>query len=145
MRTYFKVVLLIGLVVSCGRGAVGTSEPIPDAWIADIYPFETASPLAGFASMSILPSDETRANLTLNGAVSGTSHPWRVRVGVCGDTGEVVGSEDSYPQLEVFEDGRASATATLSERLTSKQKYSVAVFGWGDDPVEIACGDFVRN
>ena len=142
--THTQAVLLVLVAVSCG-GTVGTQEPIPAAWIANLQPKETDSPLTGFASMSILASGQSRANLTISNAIPATSHDWRIRMGSCDDPGQPLGPESAYPRLDVYEDGRASGTATLEQRLANDQKYSISVSRWGDDPVEIACGDFARS
>lgn len=56
----------------------------------------------------------TTATIRLQGASSGSRHPWHIHKGSCGSNGPIVGPASAYPVLMVGSDGRATATATIA-------------------------------
>ena len=87
------------------------------------------------------PGGETaRASITISGAKEG-EYPWRVNSGKCGGSGPAVGSESAYSPIKVSADGKGTATANISAKLTAGTDYSVSVQKSKEDKSVISCGD----
>ena len=70
--------------------------------------------LGGRASMmpGVTPS-ETRAMLSLFGAVPGSTHAWHIHLGSCGNDRGIIGSPELYAPVVGSTDGRGDVTVTL--------------------------------
>src|SRR5690349_9128933 len=55
----------------------------------------------------------TRIAVDLNNASPGSSHPWQVHYGQCGDDRGVFGPVESYNSLKVSDEGRASVAVNV--------------------------------
>lgn len=126
-----------------GGGQEHDPRPVAALWRADIRSL-TPHGHSGFATGSILPTGETRMNVTLDGGSAGGVHPWSVHEGECRQLGSVVGPVEAYPVLRPDARGDASATATLDTALDPASEYSILV-GQGDDPdAVVGCGELER-
>lgn len=139
------------LVTGCASGGETDSRPIPGAWSGDIQSLG-AEGHAGFATVTLMPDGETRANVTLRGGSAGGRHPWHIHSGLCssGDAdptavGPEVGDPGAYPALEPNDTGNASATAILGVPLDPDAEYHVDVHQSEDDPTVVGCGDLRRS
>jgi hypothetical protein len=135
------------LLTGCASGPETDSRPIPAAWTADVQAMVGTEP-GGFATVTVLPDGETRANLTLRGASAGGSHPWRIREGHCpsgdsepGAVGNEVGGAGDYPPLEPNDSGNASRTAILAIMLARDGEYHIDVYESEENMSVVACGD----
>lgn len=82
------------------------------------------------------------ATIDLEGDEPGQIRPWHVHYGTCGSGGDIVGSDEDYPRLEIDDNGQGLATATVAEQLVSGDLYHVNVHLSEEDmDTIIACGD----
>jgi hypothetical protein len=139
------------LLTGCASGGETDSRPIPGAWSGDVQSLG-AEGHSGFATVTLMPDGETRANLTLRGGAAGGRHPWHIHAGLCpsGDAeptpvGPEVGDPEAYPALEPNDTGSASATAVLSVPLDPDAEYHVDVHQSEDDSTVVGCGDLQRS
>lgn len=148
-----RVICVSSLLVmaGCASGGETDSRPIPGAWSGDIQSLG-AEGHAGFATVTLMPDGETRANLTLRGGAAGGHHPWHIHAGQCpsGDAdsaavGPEVGDPGSYPSLEPDDAGYASATATMVVQLDPDAEYHVDIHQSEDDPTVVGCGDLQKS
>ncbi len=131
------LVVAVGLAsfAACGGGHHVDTTPVSGGWTADVQGVGGHS-LSGFATVTLVGADQTRANLTLSGAQPGTTYDWRLRAGACGDEGAPI--QGTFPELETSDAGTASATVTLDQGLDVDGSYTLEVVS--DDQV-VACGD----
>lgn len=139
------------VVTGCASGGETDSRPIPGAWSGDIQNLG-AEGHSGFATVTMMPDGETRANVTLRGGSAGGHHPWHIHAGNCpsgdADTASVgpeVGDPSAYPALEPSDAGNASATATLSVPLDPELEYHVDIHQSADDATVVGCGDLRKS
>lgn len=139
------------VLTGCASGGETDSRPIPGAWSGDIQSLG-AEGHSGFATVTLMPDGETRANVTLRGGSAGGRHPWHIHAGQCpsGDAdtttvGPEVGDPGSYPVLEPDDAGNASATATMAVPLDPDAEYHVDVHQSEDDPTVVGCGDLRKS
>src|SRR5262245_35793383 len=86
------------------------------------------------------PSETTRATIEISGAKEG-QYPWHVHTGKCGASGDPVGGESAYSPIKVSGDGKGTAQADISVKLTEGSAYSVNVHKSMTDKTVISCGD----
>jgi hypothetical protein len=86
------------------------------------------------------PSEATQASIEITGAKEG-EYPWHVHTGKCGASGPPVGGESAYTPIKVSADGKGTATANISEKLTAGSDYSVNVHKSKSDKSVISCGE----
>ncbi|HEU4463625.1 MAG TPA: hypothetical protein VFS53_01135 [Gemmatimonadota bacterium] len=139
------------LFAGCASGGETDSRPIPGAWSGDIQSLG-AEGHAGFATVTLMPDGETRANITLRGGAAGGRHPWHIHAGLCpsGDAesaavGPEVGDPQAYPVLEPNDTGNASATAVLGVPLDPDAEYHVDIHQSDEDSSVVGCGDLQRS
>lgn len=131
------------LLTACASGGHSDPRPIPAAWTGDVEAVGDHGH-SGFATVTLLPDGETRANLTLRGGSTGGRHPWSIRTGKCDeDPGPAIGSASAYPPLEPDERGNASAGAILATVLDPDADYRVDVHQSVDDPTVVGCGELI--
>jgi hypothetical protein len=83
-----------------------------------------------------------RAQITVENATRGATHPWHVHRGRCGYDDGVVGSANSYSPLKINNDGKASASATIDEAFPTTGDYFVNVHASADNMQTIvACAN----
>lgn len=135
----------------CASGGETDTRPIPGAWSGDVQSVG-AEGHQGFATVTLMPDGEMRANLTLRGGAAGGRHPWHIHAGQCpsgdqdaGPIGPEVGDPGSYPLLEPDEAGSASATATMAVALEPDAEYHVDIHQSEDDPTVVGCGDLQKS
>ena len=125
-----------------GSAVSGTATvDVPDAGMAkpDQAPPAGAYDFAKKAAPA--PAGESvRASITISGAKEG-EYPWRVSSGKCGSNGPAVGSESAYSPIKVSADGKGTAQANISAKLTPGTDYSVSVNKSKSDKAVISCGD----
>jgi hypothetical protein len=151
LMTRVSLICVFLLLTGCASGPETDSRPIPAAWTADVRAMVGTEP-GGFATVTVLPDGETRANLTLRGATAGGHHPWRIREGRCpggdsepGPVGNEVGGAGAYPPLEPNASGNASRTAILALMLERDAEYHLDVYESEENMSVVACGDLQRS
>lgn len=98
-------------------------------------------------SVTMAPSaDSSNTIVTLNlaNASPGGVHPWEVQSGECGSASSstTFGSRDAYEPLEVDDDGRASLTVTIDERIPTTGRYSAVIHASeANRRTIVACGN----
>ena len=81
------------------------------------------------------------AEIEIANAEADAEFTWQVASGTCAAPGSRVGSAAQYDDLEVGEDGTASAEAEVPVGLSASGSYIVRVLDEsGDEPVTVACG-----
>ena len=150
LMTRLSLICLFPLT-GCASGQETDLRPIPAAWTADVQAMVGTEP-GGFATVTVLPDGETRANLTLRGGIAGGRHPWRIREGRCpggdsepGSVGNEVGGAGDYPPLEPNDSGNASRTAILAIMLPLEREYHLDVYESEENMSVVACGDLQRS
>ena len=84
----------------------------------------------------------TNVALILANASPGGLHPWQLHRGQCGTDDGVFGSASDYKTLKVDEQGRASASATVSVVMPSDGRYFVSVgASEANASTIVACGN----
>jgi hypothetical protein len=84
----------------------------------------------------------TVVQVAIQNAAPGGLHPWEVRRGQCGTDWGVLGDSTAYEPLEVSNQGRASASATVSEPLPDTGEYSVAILASpSNEDLIVACAN----
>lgn len=147
VRIRRAISLLAASLTACGgaRGLEGESDPFPTAWTAEVQAQGEAGH-SGFATITLLPDGQTRANTTLSGGSAGGVHPWAIHEGTCDSEGAIVGPADAYPILSPNELGNASATATLNLTLASDASYALRIFESPEDrETVVGCGELQSN
>jgi hypothetical protein len=100
--------------------------------------------LTGRADLRSINS-ETSISISLNGARSGSTHPWHLHDGTCDSTGPIVGPASAYSPLVVGNEGQAVASARLTMGLNEAKQYNINVHA---SPSElstiIACGNLTN-
>ena len=96
------------------------------------------------AAKGTTANDASHITINISGAQSGSTHPWHVHEGKCGDASPpIVGDATAYPPLVVGAGGTATATAHLSVKLNEAKSYIVNVHA---SPTNlgtiVACGDY---
>lgn len=87
-------------------------------------------------------ASSTDAAIRIRNAAPGGTHPWEIQRGQCGEHGTVLGSSDGYDALDVDEEGRAAAQATLDVAPNPNGTYHVAVLASASNrDLVIACGN----
>ena len=98
--------------------------------------------MGGVATMVPAEDGGTGVSLVLENATAGGVHPWQVRRGACGADEGVLGPADAYEPIEVGDDGRASAAATLPLPTPTTGRYFVSVQASRENPaLVVACGN----
>jgi hypothetical protein len=127
-----------------GSAVSGTATvDVPDAGMSkpDMAPPAGAYDSAKKAAPAPAPGGESaKASITISGAKEG-EYPWRINSGKCGGSGPAVGSESAYSPIKVSADGKGTATANISAKLTAGTDYSVSVGKSKSDKSVISCGD----
>lgn len=149
-----RVVFISSFLVltGCASGGETDPRPIPGAWTGEVQSLGGEEGKSGFATVTMLPDGETRANITLRGGSAGGRHPWHIHAGLCpsGDgaaeaVGPEVGDPGKYPALEPDDNGYASTTARLSVPLDPEAEYHVDIHQSDDDPTVVGCGDLQKS
>jgi hypothetical protein len=82
-----------------------------------------------------------KASIDIEGADAVAEFTWRIAAGTCTQPGERIGAANRYPALEIANDGKADAEATVSATLDEEADYIAAVLDEsGAQPVIVACG-----
>ncbi len=84
----------------------------------------------------------TDAFVTIANATPGGRHPWHVHRGQCGMDEGMIGDPAAYAPLQVGDEGRGGANATLSLPMPTSGSYFVMVQASAANPETIiACGN----
>ncbi|MEO8193507.1 MAG: hypothetical protein ABI681_06625 [Gemmatimonadales bacterium] len=115
---------------------------VPEVWTGTLSPVG-GSGIAG-AATGTTANDSTHVTLNITGGQPGSTLPWHVHDGKCGDaSAPVAGPGSAYPPLVVGSDGRASATAHVAVKLNEARNYIVNVHASPTNMGTIvSCGDF---
>lgn len=124
---------------------------IDSRWTATLAPsLRDSGAITGAAAVtlggrgSMLPgnsSTETKAMLSLYGAMPGSSHAWHIHLGSCGNDRGIIGSPELYPLATADNDGRADITATLPFSTPRTGEFYVDVHATGSHASRpVACG-----
>jgi hypothetical protein len=125
-----------------GSAVSGTATvEVPDAGMAKPDQAPPAGAYDSAKKAAPAPAGETaKASITISGAKEG-EYPWRVSSGKCGSSGPALGSESAYSPIKVSADGKGTAQANISAKLTPGTDYSVNVQKSKSDKSVISCGD----
>ena len=88
-------------------------------------------------------SNQTTANISVSGGMSGAVYPWRIHRGSCGSDMGVVGAAGLYPSLAAGTDGTARLMTTLPIATPGSGSFSVAL--QGAEGQTVACGNLARG
>lgn len=152
MRTRHAAALPILLVaLACGGSQavrLSQSDELPgDRWQGTVSSPPT---LAGVVQMNgtawMAAAEEadsaTYVQVAIENAAPGGVHPWEVRRGACGSNWGMLGDSAAYEPLEVENNGRASASATLGEPVPRSGEYSVAILASStNEELIVACAN----
>jgi hypothetical protein len=125
-----------------GSNVSGTATvDVPDAGMAKPDQAPPAGAYDSAKKAGPAPGGESaRASVTISGAKEG-EYPWHVHTGKCGSPGPPVGGENAYTPIKVSADGKGTAQANISAKLTPGTDYSVNVHKSKTDKAVISCGD----
>jgi hypothetical protein len=110
-----------------GRVDVDVERPgAAESWSANLAPVG-GSGVSGTATARGM-EDATHATVSIRAARGGSTHPWHIHEGTCGDANApVVGPASAYPPLNVGGGGTASAQAHVPVELNEAKRYIVNV------------------
>lgn len=126
-----------------GKVDVDVQAPgVPQAWNATLAAVG-GSGITG-AAKGTTANDASNVTVSVSGAQAGSTLPWHVHEGKCGDASPpIVGDASAYPPIVVGSDGTGTATANLSVKLNEAKNYIVNVHA---SPTNlgtiVACGDY---
>lgn len=126
-----------------GRTDVDVQTPgAPQIWKGTLSAVGGSS-VSGTASGSTA-NDMSNVTVNVVGATPGSTLPWHVHDGKCGDANAaIVGNVSAYPPLKVGSDGRATGTAHIMVKLNEARNYIINVHASPTNLATIvACGDF---
>lgn len=90
--------------------------------------------------------DGTTASVMISGDKSGSTRPWHIHIGSCGNDKGIFGSPSAYKPISVGSDGKGKSTATLSMPLPDSGSYFVNVHSSSSDMKTIvACGPLTKG
>lgn len=124
-----------------------STEPDSDIvkWVANLTgqgDFENVS-----GTVEVTSAMTFAAKITLTGAEPNSEYSWHVASNTCAEPGSVLGNASSYAKIETDEEGKGTATATVSASLDPENTYHTAVYfiEVNDDEEEVtvvvACGE----
>ena len=88
----------------------------------------------------------TSASIRIEDGEPGAVYPWFIHRGGCADDGDLVGEPESYPLLQIDDDGRGDATALIDTRLEPGEEYSVHVHQSPEEMrMVVSCGELQRH
>lgn len=156
----FRIAFPVLLLATAACGAFGGSSAVElgntGAAAGSQWNATLASPaaMAGVVQMTgtvtMAPTADgsnTLVTINLANASPGGVHPWEVRSGECGSASSstTFGSRDAYEPLEVDDDGRASQTVTIDERIPSTGRYSAVIHASeANRRTIVACGNLAE-
>lgn len=129
------------LVVAAACSDSPTDPPETDLWAGSIAGVEAHEEIAGSATLVVSPTAFS-ATVAIEGAEPESVLAWGVVHGTCEEPGELIGSADIYPALEIGADGEFTTSTTVSHSLQDTDDVHVSVWHEdGEDAVIVACGD----
>ena len=154
-RSHVLVILLSTSVLVLGACNPFRREPVTEVsrdvnvnsrWRASLV---TPASLVGAVQMNgaaTMQPGRSNANtdftLSIANATPGGLHPWQVHRGQCGADDGVVGSAEAYRSIKVGDNGRGTATATVSMTTPTSGSYFVTVQASAANPeMIVACGN----
>ncbi|MEJ7811225.1 MAG: hypothetical protein WKG32_12500 [Gemmatimonadaceae bacterium] len=100
-------------------------------------------------SASVAPGTngtETKATVRISGGTPGSSYPWHVHMGQCGDDKGIVGPPASYPPITVGQDGSGTAEVTLPMSTPNQGQYMVDVHHSAEQTgMIVSCGNLTTS
>ena len=126
-----------------GKTDVDIESPLKkgEDWKAGLKGMGSFTSVVGQVKATSLEG-KTDARVSLEGAVSGGSHPWMIHEGTCNLPGQGLGMMSEYPLITVGADGRGTANAMINGRLDEAKDYVVIVHASQSDmQTVVACGD----
>ena len=152
------LILALGSLAACGgkkdeampdsgmamapAGADSTASSMNMKWTTTLEPVGGTN-VRGTASVAGGTNPgTTTAEVAINGAPKGGTHPWHVHAGTCAASGAIVGPAADYPALKADSSGTATATATVNVAPPTSGDYHVNVHLSPEKMGTIvACGD----
>lgn len=144
---YLTFLMIAGftLFAGCTPGQEMSGGETNGQWETTLIPEAGFTGLGGEVEITTLEWGAT-ATVRIEGSQEAGSYGWFIRQGECGDDGEIVGSRETYPPLEVASDGSGEATAMVDEQLQSGERYYVSVHPSPEETSTIvACGDLLST
>jgi len=136
-------------LAACGHGPA-VEVNAADANLNSRWHASVASPrtlagvvqMTGLATMAPAAGGKTGVAISLANATAGGVHPWQVHRGQCGVDEGVWGAPEAYEAMEVGDDGRAAAEATVPLPSPAGGRYFVSVQASRENPgLVVACGN----
>jgi hypothetical protein len=130
---------------SSAGGAIETTR-----WTATLAAPAGAAAASDAASPSVTgtatvaPGDSislTRATVRISGATPGSTYPWHVHLGRCGDDKGIVGISSMYTPITAGADGKGEATVVLPYTTPNQGEFFVNVHAPARAPGIVACGN----
>jgi hypothetical protein len=81
----------------------------------------------------------------ISGATPGTSYPWHVHLGRCGDDRGIVGMPTMYSPVVAGADGKGSATVILPYTTPNAGEFFVNVHSPTNPSSIVACGNLTMS
>jgi hypothetical protein len=125
--------VVIGVVMLAACTAHRTEEGIDIDPVSDVVGnwSSTLSPQnnSGISGTAKVESRAAGSNVTVHimGAAAGSTYPWHVHRGTCGNDKGIVGGADSYKALQTGADGMATGEETITVALNEDETYFVNV------------------
>jgi hypothetical protein len=126
-----------------GKVDVDVQAPgVPETWSATLASVG-GSAVTGTAK-GTTANDASQVTVTVSGGTAGSTLPWHVHEGKCGDASPpIVGPAGSYPPITIGSDGTGTASASVPVKLNEAKNYIVNVHA---SPTNlgtiVACGDY---
>ncbi|MEX0684855.1 MAG: hypothetical protein WD267_06125 [Balneolales bacterium] len=139
----FLILFFMGATfIACEDTADSIVDEVPEGteWNANLLGTNTS--ISGEGEVISL-DNEFAATVTIRAAEPDAVHPWHVHEGTCDNDMGIVGPPDSYPPLEVNENGEAEATVTILDwGLSEDLDYFINVHMAEEDlGTIVACGN----
>ncbi len=146
-----RAVVLLTLAAACGRKPVAEITPQLDAaatrWNAIL---STPDAMRGIIqgqgrawATSVDEGRRVRVDVELANMVPGGQHPWIIRTGQCGQSGNEMLRVIDGNILKIGDDGKARADFTMDSPFQTTGAYQILVVAAADNTDRIvACGNF---
>jgi hypothetical protein len=143
------LVLGVALLAACTahRTEEGIDiDPVSDVvgnWSSTLSP-QNNSGISGTVKVQSRAAG-SRIEVHIMGAASGSTYPWHVHRGSCGNDKGIVGGAEAYKPLQVGTDGMATAEETISVALNEDETYFVNVHKSATElSTIVSCGSLKR-
>ncbi len=129
---------MIRIAAAVGLASIAMIAPMK--WTAKLAP-QGGTNVSGTATVESGASS-THATVSLTGGDPGTTYPWHVHSGKCGDNGPVVGQASAYTPIKISKSGSGKVDVTLPFTVPDNGSYYINIHKSASDMGTIvSCGD----